>query len=241
MKETTLKLEDLEIHRLAELTPTMTKAQFDALVASIQEHGQEVPIVTYRGRVIDGRHRVKAMRELKMVTIKAISEDSQMSETDLKIKILDVYENRRHQTPTQKAIMAYRMYAEAKANGEKVSQGYVAERMGTVVKQLGRASTLHKLAGDEIIELLFQGKKLNTGTILQPNNTDSLASLILFFKNKVDNLIDNSEKTTINEDFTDEEIELSNTIIHELTSIHSKRMLTRINTMLYHSIKHSIK
>jgi len=230
-----IKLENLEIHELAELTPTMTEVQFNTLVNSIAENGQELPIVTYRGKVIDGRHRVKALRELGLTTVKAVSEDSSMSIEDIKHKILNVYENRRHQTSTQKAIMAYRMYAEGKAKGEKVSQGAIANLAGTTRKQLARAKELHGLAGDVVIELLFQGQRINTGTMSQPNNTDSLATLIAYYKKVTEELVENTETTKINEDFTDEEITLSNQVVRELTDIHSKRMIKRICTMLYYS------
>ena len=238
MKEKLLDIAKVEIHELAELTPTMTEGQFKALKQSIAEHGQQIPVVTYRGKVIDGRHRIKALRELGLTEVKSISEESNMSYEDIREKIMNVYENRRHQTPTQKAIMAYREYAKAKKEGEKISQGAAAELYGTTVKQLGRAQTLHKLAGDDIIELLFQGNKLNTGTISQPNNTDSLATLILYYKNRTEDLIDKSDKTKINEDFTDEEIELTNNVVRELRAAYSDRILNRINKMVYYSIKY---
>lgn len=236
MQEVTVNINELEIHELAKLTPTMTKVQYEALKASILEHGQQVPVVVYRGKIIDGRHRCKAIRELGMTDIKTVSEDSRLSLQDVRTKILDVYENRRHQTPTQKAIMAYRVYSQSKADGEKVGQGSVAESCGTTVKQLGRAKQLHTLAGDEVLELLFQGSKLNTGTVSQPNNTDSLSTLILYFKNRTKSIIDNTNETTINEDFTDEEIELCNSTLRELTSVHSVRMLKRLNGMLHYHI-----
>jgi len=233
----TLDIIDLEVHELAHLTPTMTDIQYNALKASISEHGQEFPVITYRGRVIDGRHRLKAMRELGLTTILAVSQDSQMSIEDIQEKVLNIYENRRHQTATQKAIMAYREYALSKKTGEKRDQGAIANRHGTTRNQLGKVKSLHECAGDEVIEFLFQGNKINTGTVNSPNNTDSLSTLVLFYKNRNTSIIENSEKTTINEDFTDEEIELSNKIITELSSIHSKRMLERINSMLFFKIK----
>jgi hypothetical protein len=233
----TLDITELEVHELAHLTPTMTGIQFNSLKDSIREHGQELPVITYRSKVIDGRHRLKAMRELGLLTILATSLDSQMSIEDIQEKILNIYENRRHQTPTQKAIMAYREYALSKKTGEKRDQGAIATRHGTTRNQLGKVKSLHECAGDEVIEFLFQGNKINTGTVTNPNNTDSLSTLVLFYKNRNTTIIENSEKTTINEDFTDEEIELSNAIIIELSNIHSKRMLERINTMLYFKIK----
>lgn len=240
MVEKELKLEEVEIHELAKLTPVMTDIQYKALVASIKEHGQQIPVVMYRGKVIDGRHRCKALRELGHSTVKIISENSTLSSEDIKEKIMNIYENRRHQTPTQKAILAYREYQDSKLKGDKIGQGAIAEKYGTTVKQLGRAKSLHTKAGDDVIELLFQGNKINVGTISQPCNTDSLATLITYYKNRTDELIEKSEKSTVSEDFTDEEIALSNEVIKELTSVHSTRMLERINKMLYFKIKEGL-
>jgi hypothetical protein len=239
MVKKTLSLEELEIHELAKLTPTMTEVQYNALKASIEEHGQQVPVITYRGKVIDGRHRCKALRELGISTVITESEDSKMSIEDIKEKVMNVYENRRHQTVTQKAILAYREYAESKRTGDKISQGVVAEKYGTTVKQLGRAKSLHKVAGDETLEHLYQGNLINTGSKIQPNYTDSLATLILYFKNRNKDLLENSDKSNINEDFTDEEIELCNQMLSNLEASLSIRMLERLNKMIYYKIKNS--
>lgn len=237
MKERTVFIENIEVHELAKLTPAMTEVQFEALKTSIEQHGQQVPVVTYRSRIIDGRHRLKALRELGLPTIVTVSEDSTMSEEDIRIKIMDVYENRRHQTPTQKAIVAYRVYAKGKADGEKIGQGEVAKEMGTTVKQLGRASTLHGLASDSVMDLLFNGEKLNTGTEMQPNYTDSLSALVTYYKKFTENLLEGSKASGNSEDFTDEEVELSNAIVRSITSTNSTRMVKRISSMMYYSTK----
>lgn len=72
------------------------------------------------------------------------------------IKFYTTHENRRHETPTQKAIMAWREYQRLRELGEKVGQGEVADWMGTTIKQLGRAKQLDEVAGKDIVELLFQ-------------------------------------------------------------------------------------
>lgn len=54
----------MEVHELCELMPEMSKAEFDALCADIDEHGMVEPIVTYKGKIIDGRHRYRASQLL---------------------------------------------------------------------------------------------------------------------------------------------------------------------------------
>lgn len=53
----------LEIHPLAELIPPMTDGEFAELRADIQEHGLLDPITLYEGKVLDGRHRLRACEE----------------------------------------------------------------------------------------------------------------------------------------------------------------------------------
>ena len=239
-----LELENVEIHHLAHLTPTMDENSFKALKESIKENGQEMPIIMYRGKCIDGRHRIKALRELyeenkEVNTVKAINENSQLSESDLRNKILNVYENRRHQTPTQKAIMAYREWKRLKDIGEKVGQGVIADDFGTSVALLGRVKKLESLSGSDIIEELFQGNKLNIGTQHQPILTDSLLSLINSFTKRKSEILANTKTTSISEDFTDEETKLVDSIIFKLEYEHSKRILKLLNKKIYLKLKNN--
>ena len=232
-KYDTLEVDNVEIHELAHLTPTMTESNFKSLKLSINDHGQELPIVMYKGKCIDGRHRIRALRELGIKHVYYINEDSHLSIADLRIKILGVYENRRHETPTQRAIIAYREYNLTKASGDKTGQGSVAETYGTTVKQIGRAKRLHELAGNDIIEMLFNGNKINIGTVQIPNNTDSLDSLIKYFSKRTEMIIEQSEQTGISEDYTDEELLMLDDTINKLQSEYSVRMLRKLNKKIF--------
>lgn len=227
-----MSLSEVEIHELANLTPSMTEAEFKGLKLSIHENGQQMPIKMYRGKCIDGRHRVKALRELGIADVFYENENSQLSLDDIRTKILTVYERRRHQTPTQKAIMAYREYQRVRESGDKVGQGTIAESLGTTIKQLGRAKQLEEVAGKDIVELLFQGNKINIGTDAHPNNTDSLDSLINYFKKHREMIVIQTKSTNISEDYTDEEMATLNEALNKLQSEYSHRMLSRLNFML---------
>lgn len=228
----TMKVDQVEIHELAHLTPTMTTEDFTRLKMSLKEHGQEKPITMYRGRCIDGRHRVKALRELGTELVIYENESSQLSIEDIRDKILHVYENRRHETPTQKSIMAWREYQRLRELGEKIGQGEVAQWMGTTIKQLGRAKQLEEVSGKDIVELLFQGNKINIGTEAHPNNTDSLSSLINYFKKHREMIVAQTKSTNISEDYTDEEMLTLNDALNKLQSEYSHRMLSRLNFMI---------
>ena len=227
-----MSLTEVEIHELANLTPSMTEAEFKGLKLSIHENGQQMPIKMYRGKCIDGRHRVKALRELGITEVLYENENSQLSLEDIRTKILTVYERRRHQTPTQKAILAYREYQRVRESGDKIGQGAVAESLGTTIKQLGRAKQLDEVAGKDIVELLFQGNRINIGTEAHPNNTDSLDSLINYFKKHREMIVIQTKSTNISEDYTDEEMLTLNDALNKLQSEYSHRMLSRLAFML---------
>jgi len=55
----------LETHDLAALMPPMGEDEYNGLVDSIQRQGLLVPITIYEGKILDGRHRYRAAKEVK--------------------------------------------------------------------------------------------------------------------------------------------------------------------------------
>jgi ParB-like chromosome segregation protein Spo0J len=51
------------LHPVVDLFPPMTEPEFQELKESIREHGLKTVITFWRGQLIDGRHRVRAMQE----------------------------------------------------------------------------------------------------------------------------------------------------------------------------------
>jgi ParB-like chromosome segregation protein Spo0J len=47
----------MEFHEVCNLFPEMTPDEFAELKADIAANGQLDPISTYRGKIVDGRHR----------------------------------------------------------------------------------------------------------------------------------------------------------------------------------------
>jgi ParB-like nuclease domain len=58
-------LDDLKTHELAALMPPMGEDEYNGLVDSIQRQGLLVPITIYEGKILDGRHRYRAAKEVK--------------------------------------------------------------------------------------------------------------------------------------------------------------------------------
>ena len=61
----TATLDDYKTHDLAELMPPMGDDEYNSLVDSIQRQGLLNPITIFEGKILDGRHRYRAAKEVK--------------------------------------------------------------------------------------------------------------------------------------------------------------------------------
>ncbi len=52
------------LHPLAELVPPMTADEYAEFKADIKAHGFHEPVTLYQGKILDGKHRYRAAREL---------------------------------------------------------------------------------------------------------------------------------------------------------------------------------
>ncbi|WP_210123528.1 ParB N-terminal domain-containing protein, partial [Staphylococcus sp. GDX8P106P-2] len=63
------------------LVPEMTEGEFNDLVESIKEEGQRTPIhINMDNTILDGRHRVRAMKDLNIKQVSAIKENMEKDE-----------------------------------------------------------------------------------------------------------------------------------------------------------------
>jgi len=229
-KQFTIDPHLVEVHELANLTPTMTEVQFEGFKANIDELGQLEPAKMYRGKLVDGRHRLKALKSSN-TPLKYINIESTMSIEDVKEYILGL-ENRRHQTATQKAIMAYKEFKLRKESGEKVSQGEVAKIYGTTRQHLARAKKLYELGSKELVDVLFNGQKIKINGM----ETDNIRTICLHLENIQNEIVEESLKYKPNLDLTDEEIEYIDELIANLAENHNTVFLKALANKIYSKI-----
>lgn len=99
--------ESVHLHELTEIFPPMPEEEFQALKADIQTHGQLEPIWLSKDRkVIDGRHRLRACRELG---IEPDFEESEAEEHELPGLVISLNLKRRHMSESQRAMVAARI------------------------------------------------------------------------------------------------------------------------------------
>ena len=104
----------------ANLFPQASPGDYQAVLASIEEIGQQEPIVRRDGQVIDGRTRLRACRELGI--------EPRFIELDADVDALQyvVAKNlaRRHLDASQRAVIAYKLSAWSKPGGDRRSDAY---------------------------------------------------------------------------------------------------------------------
>jgi ParB-like chromosome segregation protein Spo0J len=98
------EMTDLKFHPVAAIFPMMDTVEFESLKADIQKHGQLEPIWTHDGKIIDGRNRYLACRELGIEP--KIKEWEPVNGAELVDFVISLNLQRRHLTASQKALVA---------------------------------------------------------------------------------------------------------------------------------------
>jgi hypothetical protein len=170
-----VEIDALELHECASLTPTMTELEFTALKLDIEINGQKEPGTLYRNKVIDGRHRMRALAELGITTMLFTKLPSTTTLAEIG-NIVRSKETRRHDSIAQKAIMAYRYLINST---DKVTQVEAGLLYGVDRKRIMEVKKIAEVFGRlDIIEGLFKGEKFNIGEAPRTMLTDSLGSII---------------------------------------------------------------
>jgi hypothetical protein len=165
----------IELHKFAYLTPRMTDLDYQALKRDIETNGQKDPGVLFRGKLIDGRHRWWILQELGVPTMKVTKMPSNSTNEELMSTVYSK-ETRRHDSVSQKAIMAYNYIQQAT---ESITHEAAATLFGVHRKRIGEAKQIDvKFGRRDILDLIFRGEKFNVGTAKIPRPSDSLYAII---------------------------------------------------------------
>lgn len=96
-----MKVYDKESHRFADIFPMIEGEQLEQLKADIKEHGLLQPIVMFEGKILDGRNRYKACKELGLTPREEIYAGTKPLEFVVSLNL-----KRRHLKPDQRAVLA---------------------------------------------------------------------------------------------------------------------------------------
>lgn len=156
---------ELSVHTLATINHPITGQIFDAMENHIKNNGILEPITLWEGKVVDGRHRLKIARKLKLAQIEC--RDWLGSEYEL-YEYLVAKEKHRHSNTAQLALtavfnhmrLAYNI-KDAIANSG-VSSSSFARAMYIALNDVEITNALRK--GDQVLVML-DGKEFYTSAL----------------------------------------------------------------------------
>ena len=228
--------EELTLHPEALATPRMGDESYDALKRDIEINGQLDPVTTYRGKIVDGRHRWLIIQELGMDEIKYTKLANNATLADIR-QVVQSKELRRHETASQLAIRAYRMKSTHDSKYKSFAE--VAKAIGANPKRIVEVKKVVELYGrNDIIDLLFNGKKFNVGTLTIPFWTDSLGTILRWLEEH-GTIIDAKQQVATIEarkELTEDEETLVNSYVNTLSK-ESELVRQHISDRLYSRLK----
>lgn len=150
-------------HPLAAVFPLLSGAPFDALVEDIQQNGLREPIWQHQdGRIVDGRNRWRACRDLG---VDCPSNTFVGSDEQLLAFIVSMNLHRRHLDESQRSMVAARLATlkdgqrkSASPIGEATSQAEAAELLNVGKRSIERARVVLDNAVPGLVKLVDGGK-----------------------------------------------------------------------------------
>lgn len=151
-------------HDYANLFPMLDASGQDALRADIQRHGVREPVVLFQGRILDGRNRYMAARDLGL-DFPVVDFDG--TEAEALAYVLSTNLHRRHLTESQRAAVAAKLAnmrqgertdLQHSANLLKVSQAEAADMLNVSERSVTTAKKVIEQGTPELIAAVEQGE-----------------------------------------------------------------------------------
>ncbi len=154
---------EYEFHDIANIYPLAKEEEFELLKESIKERGQLSPIVIFDKKIIDGRNRYLACKDLSRVPIVEVFTGT---EDEAQKYAIELNSGRRHMAKTQSAMMAGEYVLTSRTGtGKKVSVSTASKMFLVSEKYITRAMSI--IDKDKAIAKEVLGGKL---TLSQAEN-----------------------------------------------------------------------
>ena len=160
-----------ELHEAVGIFPVMCDVDYLKLKADIRKFGLRVPIVVYKNKIIDGRHRLRACGELgvapQFVAVTDLKESVESYVTSMNL-------HRRHLTDSQRALVAARLAPSILGANQHtacaVTQAQAAARLNVSIDSVQRARSVISHGVHELVEAVHAGS-------LDVTNASAIAAL----------------------------------------------------------------
>jgi hypothetical protein len=151
---------EYEFHPIANIFPMMAGVEFDRLKEDIRTRKQQEPIITYEDKVLDGRNRYKACKELFLTpTIKRYDGADPLG------FVLGANLHRRHLNESQRAMVAAKLVTtklgdnqHIRKQGRPIDQPTAATMLNVSPKSVQRAKDVLEKCAPELQALVESGK-----------------------------------------------------------------------------------
>jgi ParB/RepB/Spo0J family partition protein len=142
----------LEPHSFSTMLPSMSKQDFEELVADIKDNGLHQPIVRYQEKVLDGNHRYRACVRLG---IKPQFADFDGTDAQAQAYVISANIHRRHLTPEQKRdLIATLIKADPSKSNRQIAETvkgshHTVEDVRADLESTGQVAQLEKTEGKD--------------------------------------------------------------------------------------------
>jgi ParB-like chromosome segregation protein Spo0J len=154
-------MRDMEFHPLADVFPLIEGGEFAELVSSILARGQLEKIITYEGRILDGRNRYLAC---KQAGVTPVFEGFEGTFEEARDHVVDSNLRRRHLDVSQRAMIAARLATLRDGQRQLGKFAYVptqakaAERFGVSARSVRDAVKVRDHGAPELVTAVERGE-----------------------------------------------------------------------------------
>ena len=190
-------IKPIEIHSIANIVPMALQAEQEALKEDIENNGykQELGLILlWKGEIVDGRCRQKALIELDIDPRGYTSELGELSYEEVS-SLVKSTNTRRNLTTTQKAISAYMQTRNAKwgtcpPKEKQVHQRVASKTWGVDKKMITYVSSIVKSVGTIVTEMKKKNTPPNTILYAKIKRAEDVYEKIIRYDQILQNLFD---------------------------------------------------
>jgi ParB-like chromosome segregation protein Spo0J len=154
-------IKELEIHPLAELLPEMSEEEFKAFCEDIKANGLRTKITVHEGKVLEGRHRYKAMLKVRKWDLKDDCFELLSSGINPLDYVLSMNVARRHLDTSQRAVIGAKLVTATLGFNQHKKGGITAEQAAAMlnvsVSSIETAKVILEKGAKEVVEQVQAG------------------------------------------------------------------------------------
>ena len=155
-------MSDIQFHPIADCFPMLGESDFQELKEDIRKHGQRAKVLIFQEKILDGRNRYKAIRELGMEPMISVFRGSYAQAVDM---VVSLNLRRRHMDREEIRIAAGKLKTldrgsnqyggkvdPTRVGSEPMTQKVIASSLGITEGEVMKAALIEEKASSEVKE-----------------------------------------------------------------------------------------